>query len=271
VNGASDDVGPVLGGDDVTLLGLDQPRTQYQAGGGLRHQLSERDDLNLSMSFRSDRFGRQDLPDLIETDFLLGRASYARQVGSGLTLGVAIEASNIDSVEPPLGEITTVSPQVLVDFAFSPTWELTGSLGFTSIRSDTDFSDETSTAIAGDVSICRNGIRANLCLTGGRQVVPLGIGGAGLQSNVGASYSLRLSERGTFSLSVDYGRASETFLAEGLTFETINGLLGYQLEITERVRISADARYTDLRVDRGPDVSNFQILVGIIVSLGRLQ
>jgi hypothetical protein len=271
INGAPDEVGPVPGGDDVTLLGLDQPRTQYQAGGGLRYRLSERDNLDLSISFRADRFGGQDLPDLIETDLLFGRIAYARQVGSGLTVGVVFEASDIDFVEPSLGGITTISPQVLVDFAFSPTWELTGSLGFASIRSDTDFSEETSTALAGEVSICRSGMRANLCVTGARQVVPLGIGGAGLQSNVGASYSLRLSERDTFSLSADYGRASETFLAEGLAFETINGRLSYQLELTDRVRLSADARYTDLRIDLGPDVSNFQALLGLTVSLGRAQ
>jgi hypothetical protein len=184
---------------------------------------------------------------------------------------VAFEASNIDFVEPSSGRIATISPQVLADFAFSPTWELSVSLGLTSIRSDTDFSDETSTALAGDVSICRSGIRANLCLSGARQVVPLGIGGAGLQSNVGVSYSLSLSEREIFSLSADYGRASETFLAEGITFETINGFLSYQLELTDRVRLSADARYTDLRVDLGPDVSNFQALFGFTVSLGRTQ
>ncbi|AOL22376.1 hypothetical protein Ga0102493_111349 [Erythrobacter litoralis] len=271
VNGAPDDVGPVPGGGDVTLLGLDQPRTEYQAGGGLRYRLSERDDLDLSMSFRADRFGGQDIPGLVETNFLFGRISYARQVGSGLAVGVAFEASNIDLVEPPSGRIATISPQVLADFAFSPSWELSVSLGLTSIRSDTDFSEENSKALAGDVSICRSGIRANLCLTGARQVVPLGIGGAGLQSNVGASYSLSLSEREIFSLSADYGKASETFLAEGLTFETINGFLSYQLELTDRIRLSADARYTDLRVDLGPDVSNFQALLGFTVSLGRTQ
>ncbi|KEO99079.1 hypothetical protein EH32_08230 [Erythrobacter litoralis] len=72
-------------------------------------------------------------------------------------------------------------------------------------------------------------------------------------------------------MSADYGKASETFLAEGLTFETINGFLSYQLELTDRIRLSADARYTDLRVDLGPDVSNFQALLGFTVSLGRTQ
>jgi hypothetical protein len=271
VDGAPDEVGVLPGGDDITLLGLDQRRTQYQAGGGLRYQLSERDELDVSMSFRADRFGQQDSQDLQESDFLTGRMSYARQVSSGLTIGVAVDASSIDFVEQSLGGISTISPQAIVVLAFSPTWELTGSLGVASIRSDTGFSEETSTAFSGDVSICRSGVRANLCLTGARQVVPFGIGGAGLQSNVGASYSLRLSERETFSLSANYGKASEAFLAQGGGIETVSAFLGYQLELAERVRLSADARYTDLRVDLGANVSNFQALVGVTVSLGRAR
>jgi hypothetical protein len=271
VDGSPDDIGVLPGGDDITLLGLDQRRTQYQAGGGLRYQLSERDELDVSMSFRADRFGRQDSPGLLESDFLTGQMSYARQISSGLTIGVAVDASSIDFVEQSLGGISTISPQATVVLAFSPTWELTGSLGVTSIRSDTDFSEETSTAFSGDFSICRSGVRATLCLTGARQVLPFGIGGGGLQSNAGASYSLRLSERETVSLSASYGKASEAFLAEGSGIETVSAFLGYQLELAERVRLSADARYTDLRVGLGPNVSNFQALVGVIVSMGRAR
>jgi hypothetical protein len=259
------------GGNDISLLGLDQRRTQYQAGAGLRHQLSQRDELDVSLSFRADRFGGQDLQDLQESDFLTGRISYARQVSSALTTGVAVDASSIVFVEQSLGGITTISPQLIVGLAFSPRWELTGSLGVARIRAETDFSEETSTAFSGDVSICRNGVRANLCLTGARQVVPFGIGGAGLQSNVGASYSLRLSEREMFLMSTNYGKASETFLTQGGRIETISGLISYQLELAERVRLSADARYTNLKLDVGPIISNFQALVSLTLNMGRTQ
>lgn|GEM_PF-2151979 len=271
VDGAPDDGGGLSGGDDITLLGLDQPRNQYQAGAGLRYQHSEHDELGVSMSFRADRFEEPDLQDLQESDFLAGQISYARQISSGLTIGMAVDASSIDFVDQSLGEITTISPQAIVGLTFSPTWELTGSLGIASIRSDTSFSEETSTAFSGDFSICRNGVRANLCLTGARQVVPFGVGGAGLQSNVGVAYSLRLSERETFSLNANYGRASEAFFADGGGIETIGGLLSYQLELAERVRLSADARYTDLRLDLGSNVSNFQVLVGLTVRVGRAR
>ncbi len=271
VDGAPDVGGALPGGDDITLLGLDQPRTQYQAGAGLRYQHSERDELSVSMSFRADRFDGQDLQDLQDSDFLAGQISYARQIGSGLQIGVAVDARSIDFAEQSLGGITTISPQAIVGITFSPTWEFTGRLGVASIRSDTSFSEETSTAFSGDFSICRNGVRANLCLTGARQVVPFGIGGAGLQSNAGVEYSVRLSERETFSLNANYGKASEEFLAESRGIETIGGLLSYQLQLAERVRLSADARYTDLRLDFGPSISNFQVLVGLTVSLERAR
>ena len=271
VDGVPGNPGALPGGDDITLLGLDQRRTEYQAGGGLRYQLSPRDELAVSMSFRADRFEEQDLDDLQETDFLTGRVSYARQVSSGLEIGVAVDASSIDIVDQSLGAISTISPQAIVSLALSPIWELAGSLGVASIRSDTNFSEETFTAFSGDVSICRSGVRANLCLTGARQVVPFGIGGAGLQSTVGATYSFRLSERETLSLSANYGKASGAFLAEGGGIETISGFVSYRLQLAERVRLSADARYTDLRADLTPNVSNFQALIGLTVSTGRAR
>lgn len=271
VDGVPGDPGVLPGGGDITLLGLDQRRTEYRAGGGLRFQLSPRDELAVSMSFRADRFEEQDLDDLQETDFLTGRVAYVRQVSSGLEIGVAVDASNIDFVDQSLNAISTISPQAIVSLALSPTWELAGSLGVAIVQSETDLSEETSTTLSGDVSICRIGVRANLCFTGARQVVPLGIGGAGLQTTVGASYSFSLSEREMFSLSADYGNADEGFLAEDGETETINGLLSYQIQLAERVRLSAIARYTDLRTNFSPNVSNFQALIGLTVSMGRAR
>lgn len=270
-DGAPDDTEPLSGVDDITLLGLDQRRTQYQAAGGLLFQLSERDELETAMSFRADRYGSEDSPGLEETDFLSGRVSYAHQVNGELTIGVAFDASEIDFVEQSLGRITTIFPQLIVELSLSPNWQLTGSSGVARIRSSTDSSEETTTAVAGDVSLCRSGVRADFCLIGTRQVVPLGIGGGGLQSRVGASYSYRLSERETLSLSADYGRASETSGFSGSTIETIGEYLRYELDLSERITLSADARYTELRSDLGPDVSNFQALVGLTGRLGRAR
>lgn len=268
VNGTPGEVGGLPGGGDITLLGLDQRRTQYQVGGGLHHQVSERDELELSMSFRADRFGGDILQD---SDFLTGRMSYARQVSSGLTIGIAVDASRIDFGEQSVGEVSTISPQAIVRVALLPTWELTGNLGIASIRSDTEFSEETDTDFTGDVSICHIGARSNLCLTGARQVAPFATGGAGLQSTVGASYSFRLSERETFSWSASYSTASGAIAPDGGEVDTISASLGYQLELTGRLRLSADARYTDLRVDLGPSLSNFQALVGLTATVGRAR
>lgn len=269
IDGTVDGTRPLPGGDDVTLLGLDQPRTQYRARGGFRYQLSARDEIDVSALFQADRFGGVDRQDLLETDFLLGRISYLRQVSGKLRIGVAADASRIDFVEQSLGDITTITPQAVVDFDFSPNLKLTGSLGVTSIRSNRDMLRESSTDLSGDLSICHNGVRANVCLTAARQVTPLGIGGAGLQSNFGVSYSFRLSERETFSLTADYANIPDTLLVEGSGLETINGFLNYQLELTERVRLSAVARYTDLRLDLGTSISNFQALFALTVRLGR--
>jgi len=271
LDGALDETRPLPGGDDVTLLGLDQPRTQYRVQGAFRYQLSARDEIDVSTLFQADRFGGVDRQDLLETDFLLGRISYLRQVSGKMKIGVAADASRIDFVEQSLGDITTITPQAVADFDFSPNLKLTGSLGVTSIRSNRDTFRESSTDLSGDLSICRSGVRANVCLTAARQVTPLGIGGAGLQSNFGVSYSLRLSERETFSLTADYAIVPETLLTEGGGLETISGFLNYQLELTERVRLSAVARYIDLRIDLGTNISNFQALFALTVSLGRTR
>ena len=255
-------------GNDVTILGQGQRRTQYGASAGLTYVLSERDQLSWAASARADRFGTN---GLIDSNFFAQQLQYSRRLDEGLTIGAAIDASLIDFVGDGRGDARTVSPQLQVTAALTPRIELSGSAGLAITRLDFGGLTETTTAFAGNVSLCRSGDRSNLCINGSRQVLPAAIGGALLQTAAGLSYSLRLTERDTLQLSGNYGTASQLVGSTRNDFESINGFARYERRLDERMRLFISTGALSTSGNRATDQTNFQGLAGITITLGQAQ
>jgi len=263
--GVTPDIPIIPGGNDVTILGQRQRRTQYGADTGLAFTPSERDELRWGIAWRSDRFGATGLSD---SDFFSQQLRYSRQVSADLAIGTVVDASIIEFRNSAFGDAQTVTPQALVVLSLSERLKATGSFGIALTRIETATGDETTRAFAGNLSLCYGGELSNLCLTGARQVLPSAVGGARVQTTGGLSYSLRLSERDRLQLGGNYSTASQPLAALGNEFESINAFARYERDISERSRLFVSGGYLDTSGENALKATNFQAVVGITIKLG---
>lgn len=255
----------VPGGNDVTILGQRQRRTQYGADTGLTFTPSERDEVRWGFAWRSDRFASDSLSD---SDFFSQQLRYSRQVNGDLALGAIVDASIIDFSNGNFGDAQTLTPQALVVLSLSERLKATGSLGFALTRVETPVGDETTRAVAGNLALCYEGERSNLCLNGARQVLPSAIGGARVQTTAGLSYSLRLSERESLQLGGNYSIASQPLATLGNEFESVNAFARYERRLNERAQFFVTGGYLDTSGNAGVDATNIQAVMGITIRLG---
>jgi hypothetical protein len=268
--GGSVDPGvPVIpGGNDVTILGQRQRRTQYGADTGLAFIPGERDEIRWSLAWRSDRFGSEGLSD---SDFFSQQLRYSRQINGDLTLGAIVDASIINFTNANFGDAQTVTPQALVVLSLSERLKATGSLGFALTRVETPVGDQTTRNFAGNLSLCYEAERSNLCLNGARQVLPSAIGGARVQTTAGLSYSLRLSERESLQLGGNYSTASQPLATIGNEFESVNAFARYERRLSERARLFVSGGYLDTSGNNAVNATNLQAVMGITINLGSGQ
>ncbi len=255
-------------GNDVTILGQGQRRTQYGLEGGLTYDLSDRDQLRWSASARADRFGSA---NLVDSNFLAQRLQYLRRLDEDVTIGAAIDANLIDFTGSDLEGAQTVSPQLQVNAALTPRLTLSASAGLAITRLEFLGREDTTTAVAGDASLCHKGERSSFCVNGSRQVLPAAIGGALLQTTAGFSYSLRLSERDTVQLSGNYGTASQPIAATVGDFESINGSARYERQLNERMRLFVSGGALRTSGNLPTNVTNIQGLIGITMNFGQTR
>ncbi|MDC8753614.1 hypothetical protein OIK40_03045 [Erythrobacter sp. sf7] len=255
-------------GNDITVLGQGQRRTQFGADAGLTYTMSERDQLRWSLTGRADRFEGD---GLIESNFLAQQLQYSRQLDEGLSIGAIVDASLIDFIGASGGSARTITPQLQVRADLSPRLEVTGSVGAAITRLEFGDLEDTTTAVAGNLSLCNRGERSNLCVNGSRQVLPAAIGGALLQTTAGFSYSLQVSERDTLQFSGNYATASQpvTNVVGPNDFESINGFVRYERQLDERLRLFVSGGYLNTTGNLPGGATNVQGLVGITFNLGR--
>ncbi|MEG4126804.1 hypothetical protein QUA31_25045 [Microcoleus sp. Pol14D5] len=255
-------------GNDVTILGQGQRRTQYGLDGGLAYDLSEREQIRWSVSARADRFGSS---NLVDSNFVSQSLQYSRRLGEDFTIGAAVNASVIDFTGSGLDGAQTVSPQLQFNAALTPLLTLSASLGVAVTRLEFNGLQETATALSGDASLCRRGERSSLCVNGSRQVLPAAIGGALLQTAAGVTYSLKLSERDTVQLSGNYATASQPIAATVGDFKSINGSARYERQLNERMRLFVSGGVLNTAGNLPTNVSNFQGLIGITMNFGQTR
>jgi hypothetical protein len=253
------------GGNDVTILGQRQRRTQYGADGGLTFTPSDRDQIRWGAAWRSDRFGTVGLSD---SDFFSQQLRYSRQVSENFAIGAVVEGSLINFRNANFGDAKTITPQALIVLSLSPRLKASGSLGVALTRIETPAGDETTRALAGNLSLCHGGELSNLCVNGARHVFPSAIGGARVQTTAGLSYSLRLSERERLQLGGNYSTASEPLASLGGDFESINAFARYERDINERARFFVSGGYLDTSGNNALEATNYQVVAGISIKFG---
>ncbi|MEM6857743.1 MAG: hypothetical protein AAF559_07720 [Pseudomonadota bacterium] len=265
VDDTSPDAPPGSTGEDITIPG--QRQTQFGGNAGLTYTLSERDQLSWALTGRAQRF---DADDFTESNSIGQRLEYARVLGEGLTIGASVDMSLIDFSAPANGEARIISPQIQVNAELTPRLELAGSIGVASNRIDIEGLEDTTTTLAGDISLCHRDEYSTLCVNGSRQFRPAAIGGATLQTNAAVSYSLRISERDSLRLSGTYAVSEVSSVADqAQDFDNVNATARYERRLNERLRFFVSGNYRNNARDFADSVTNYGGLIGITFDLGR--
>jgi len=255
--------------DDITLLGDRQRRNSASAEFSLAYTLSPFDQLRWSSVAQAQRYpGSINLQD---SDYASQRLAYSRQFNEDVSLGGSVDASVSNFRNGRIGDATMVSPQLSLGLRLSPRLQLSGSFGLSFTRTKLALGTVSSTTLSGNLQACYKGSLSNFCLNGLRQVLPSAIGGVRKQSSIGATYSLRLSERETIQVGGSYSLASTPLTGIGGDFESIRSYARYEHQLNEKLRLFASAGYSDTQDNLGQKRSNFQGAVGVSFKFGSVQ
>jgi hypothetical protein len=232
------------GGADAALLGTRTRRKQLGSTAELTSHLNARSTLTGSLFYQGARYDAPaPLPGAIgpsNYNSYGGSLGYQLQTSEHVALGVQghYQRANYDGGRIP--DSTAAGGAATFDMKFSARWTLQGALGAT-LR-DLLTTGQEDVFFTGNFHLCYHGERTDLCAFGDRSVGASGISGSALQGSLGASLSMRISERGTINSQVSYYRSSSptTFVN---TREYVHGSVGYEQRLNERLYFSSSAFY----------------------------
>lgn len=253
---------PVLSGTDISLFGTRDRRRTLRGSGDLSIDLSARDVVAASAYFVQSRY--RQFGALGDNDGYGGSVGYSRQVSEHLQIGLQGSVGRYD-YSGLLGDSTVYSSQVAFSAALGGHWKADGALGVSFVDTATG---GNSTAFSGNLRLCRVTTRSNFCLNALRAVLPTGITGTQTETSVGATYSYKVSERGTVVSALDYTRNGNNQLGLATQNEYLRGSLGYDHLLRERVHVIMSGQYRKVYgglVERGADYGG---QLGIAVRLG---
>ncbi|MDB5581803.1 MAG: hypothetical protein JWR80_6979 [Bradyrhizobium sp.] len=264
-SGPVDTTLPDLPGDsgtDISLFGTRDRRRTLRGSGDVSFVLSARDTFAVSAYYIRARYGQFALQG--NYDSYGGATGYSRQVTEHLQVGVQGSVARYNYLGS-LGDATIYSPQLSFSATLGARWKADGAIGASFV--DRSASGRTTT-ISGNLRLCRASERSNFCLIARRAVLPTGITGTQTVTSGGATYSYKVSERGTVSAGVDYTRNGNNQLTAFGQNEYLRGSVGYEHVLKERVRIIMSGQYREIFggiVDRGTDYGG---KLGVAVRLG---
>jgi hypothetical protein len=228
---------PVLSGTDISLFGTRDRRRTLHGGGDVSVALSPRDQFTASayyLSSRYDRFG-----SLGNNDDYGGSLGFSRRVTERLELGGRTSVARYD-YQGALGSTTVISPQLSFAATLGPRWKADGAIGVSFLQAA---SSGSARSVSGDLRLCRTSSRGNFCLVAQRAVVPTGLSGTQNFTSADASYSYKLSERGTVSATVGYMSNANRQLLLASQNRYLRGSISYEHVLRERLRLVVSSQY----------------------------
>lgn len=257
---------------DVGLFGLRNRRRLARLSGDGSLGLSARDSLTFSAYGELTRY--RDLPLFGDYEAYGASLGYSRRISDRLNLGVRASASKFDYRQA--NSDSRVFPvEATVSARLSPIWTVDGALGVTFVDSDAAHSTSR-TSVSGNVNACRRGELSSMCFQAARQVSATGLVGSQYVTTAGVSWSKRLGERENLSLNASYsniGGDDEVLVGDGLPLQTefVQAALGYDRQISERLRFVASANYRQLLDGNGGRPKDFGGQVGLSYRFGDLR
>ena len=252
--------------DDLTLLGQRQRINSVIARGSLSFALNQYDTIEWSTVTSLQRFASGS--GLIDSDYTEQRLGINHKFSDDLVVGGSVATSFSNFKNGGQGDARVALPQIFFRAQLNPRITATGNVGIAFTQIESNSGAATVMAFSGNGSVCYQGTRSNFCLTGQRQVLPSAIGEVLIQTVVGATYSVRLSERDTLQFGGNYSQASTPFEGASRDFESIQVYSRFERTLRERIKLFANAGYSDTVDNLGGRRSNIQGSIGITIRFG---
>lgn len=251
---------------DLGFFGTRERRRSVYANAGLTAGLSARDTITVSAFGDFARFRNFAASNY---DGFGGNFSYSRQLSTFTQLGVQGSYSRFD-YQGPSGITNSYSIQATGSTRINARWTADGALGVTFIDSNV-IGSSNRTSLSGNIRLCRQSERSNMCFYGSRQSQATGFNGAQYVTSAGVDFDRRLSERSRVGLSVSY-------VNQGGLQQIVNGQSEYLVvsptysrQILERLQFQASLRYRQLFGGFAGQQVDYGGQAGISYSFGRLR
>lgn len=257
---------------DIGLFGFRNRRRLARLSGDASVGVTERDTLTFGASAEVTRY--RQLPLFGDYEAYSASVGYSRRLSDRLSVGLRgsgssynYRAANSDS---RVGSIEATASGRL-----SPVWTFDGSLGASFVSSDGPGSTRR-TSVSGSASFCRRGELSTLCIQGSRSVSPTGLQGTQYVTSAGFTWSKQIGERENLSLSGSYSKVggdNSRLVTNGLPLQTeyAQGVVGYDRQLRQRLRLVASANYRQLLNNAAGRPKDFGGQLGLSYRLGDLR
>jgi hypothetical protein len=244
-------------------------RTKTLTGSaGVDSKISLRDTLNVSASLMKVEY--QGVGSSSYTTYS-GTAGLSHIFNDRMSGGFSATYSKTDYDRATFGSFKAFSPALNMTFKLAPRTTLAVSGGAT-FNNETSATGVTinSTHFSGSASLCHAGERSNLCASASRSVGATSLAGSSTITQVGASYSYKLTSRSSISLGGNYSKTKSASAANAYDFSYIGSSATYTHQLRERLSLTANARYTNpIKSTIGNRKQSFYGGVGLSYRFGR--
>ena len=254
---------PVTSGTDLSLYGSRDRLQTLQANGDVNFVLSARNSLVTSAHYVRSRYDQ--FAATGDYDGYGGSAGFSHRVSEHLQLGLQGSISHYQ-YQTALGDTTVYSPQFSFSATLSAYWKMDGAVGASFVNSSIN---GNSTALSGNLNLCRSTPRSTFCLTARRASLPTGTSGTQNEILAGGTYSYKISEHDSLSASASYTKNSAAQLNFLGASEYLNGSIGFDHALSQRIHVNLTAKYRDLFGGTVSRPSDAVIQLGIVAKIGR--
>lgn len=229
---------------DIGLIGTRQRRRTITSSVGMTMQPGTRDTWSIDLNAMRSRY-----PDdaLFAQNYVSygGQLGYSRALSETSSIGATLGYNEID-YDGAGFDARIINPQLTYTTAFAGGWTLNAGLGASISTIKLLTGDRTRTSLAGNLQLCRERERGNLCIGGSRANDATGFGGVRTVTDLFVRYSYRLTERGTIRADANYtlnDRNQQALISGKRQYVSLSG--GYSHKLSERLNLTADAGYRD--------------------------
>ncbi|MGH6782110.1 MAG: hypothetical protein ACREB5_08400, partial [Sphingomonadaceae bacterium] len=230
---------------DNDLIGQRQRRNALNASVGATWRPNARDSWSADLDANKTNYpGRGRGIGTNDYTSYGGRIGYSRALSETSSIGATLGYTEVDY--DGIGrDSRIITPQITYATRFAGGWSVDASLGVSLTRRELLTGNDNSTALAGQLKLCKEGVRSNMCIGGSRSSEASGFGGVRTDTDVYASYSYRLTERSTLSARASYSTNDDGSLPTSSGRDYFSGTVDYSHQLTERLRLTAGAAYRD--------------------------